>query len=341
MTTEGYVPVEALRAGQRVLVAATRQGAASTRPIVWIGHRRIDLTRHPDPDLARPIRIAADAFGDGEPLRDLLVSPDHAIAADGMLIPARLLLNGATITRDARRRAIHYFHIELDRHDILLAEGLPAESYLDCGNRGVFENAKAPLELHPDLCVAYQQVRRETLSCAPFVTDVARVKPIWWRLAERAAQRGHTIAAPVTTNDPGLRLLVDGCVRSPVTRAEDRYVFILSAGTREVQLLSRTTRPCDLAPWVDDRRQLGVAVKRIVFSGRAGVVEVPVDAPFLTRGWWDAERENSRIWRWTNGEAQLSVPPGMTEIKVQLSGGQYLVADRTADEWQANSAKVA
>ena len=147
LTTGGQVPVEALRVGQQVVVG--RSGGV--RSIRWIGHRSIDLTRHADPGLVRPIRIRADAFADGVPLRDLLVSPDHAIYVDGMLIPARLLRNGATIVREDRLRAVRYFHVELDRHDIVLAEGLPAESYLDTGNRGVFENADEPLVLHPDL----------------------------------------------------------------------------------------------------------------------------------------------------------------------------------------------
>jgi len=50
---------------------------------------------------------------------------------DGGLLPARLLLNGNSIVQDMTRRRVSYFHVELDRHDILLAEGAPAESYLD------------------------------------------------------------------------------------------------------------------------------------------------------------------------------------------------------------------
>jgi hypothetical protein len=342
MTTEGYVPVEALRPGQRAIVAGSEQGAARSRPIVWIGHRHIDLTRHPDPDLARPIRIAADAFADGEPRCELLVSPDHAIAVAGLLIPVRLLLNGATITRDARLRSVRYFHVELDQHDILFADGLPAESYLDCDNRGVFENAEAPLELHPNLSADHQQARREQFSCAPFAADAERVEPVWWKLAIRASQIGHTIDAPVTTEDPAFRLLVDGRARLPVSRADRRYVFTLPAGARDVRLLSRATKPCDLAPWVEDRRRLGVAVKRIVFSGRGGVVEVPVDAPFLADGWWGAEREGSQIWRWTNGQAKLPVPPDMAQIEIHLTGeNPYLVVDEISDEWPADAARVA
>ena len=76
-----------------------------------------------------PIRIERDAFADGMPHRDLLVSPDHAIFVDGKLICARQLVNGTTIRQERDWTAVDYYHVELDQHAILLAEGLPAESY--------------------------------------------------------------------------------------------------------------------------------------------------------------------------------------------------------------------
>ena len=65
------------------------------------------------------------------------------------MIPIRLLVNGASIRQEAGVAEVHYFHIELDRHDLLLADGLDAESYLDTGNRGMFSNAAVPIALHP------------------------------------------------------------------------------------------------------------------------------------------------------------------------------------------------
>jgi hypothetical protein len=52
-------------------------------------------------------------------------------------MPVHYLVNGATVAQQAVDHA-EYFHIELVEHDILLAEGLPAESYLDTGNRDAF-----------------------------------------------------------------------------------------------------------------------------------------------------------------------------------------------------------
>ena len=82
-----------------------------------------------------PIRIQRGAFADNMPHTDLLVSPDHAIFVDGRLICARQLINGTTIRQEKDWTSVEYFHVELDAHAILLAEGLPAESYLNTGNQ--------------------------------------------------------------------------------------------------------------------------------------------------------------------------------------------------------------
>ena len=117
---------------------------AGCQPIVWIGRRDVDLVGHADPESARPIRIAAGAFAENQPARDLLLSPDHAVFADGVLIPVKHLVNGTTIRQiDVER--VTYFHIELARHDIIFAEGLAAESYLDTGNRATFDRPAPPL----------------------------------------------------------------------------------------------------------------------------------------------------------------------------------------------------
>ncbi|HEY8288900.1 MAG TPA: choice-of-anchor E domain-containing protein, partial [Acetobacteraceae bacterium] len=142
-TEHGGVAVEALTVGQRVTLA--HGGGA---PIAWIGHRRIDCTRHPQPALVWPVRVRAGAFADTVPAHDLLFSPDHAIYMDDVLIPIRRLINGTTIVQEARD-SVQYFHIELDRHDILLAEGLAVESFLDTGNKGQFSNGGSPVRLHP------------------------------------------------------------------------------------------------------------------------------------------------------------------------------------------------
>jgi collagen type I alpha len=165
-TTTGRKPVEALATGERV---PTLSGRLAT--IRWIGRRETDLARHARPWEVMPVRVRAGALGDGVPLRDLVLSPDHAMLVDGELIPVRHLVNGASIVQETRRR-VTYWHIELDRHDAILAEGAPCESYLDTGNRRAFEGQDA-IELHADFAQARAMAIWHESGCAPVLTDPA------------------------------------------------------------------------------------------------------------------------------------------------------------------------
>jgi len=158
LTPEGGVAVERLRVGHRVI---TRGGGDAA--IVWIGRRRLDLRGHPEPEIVQPIRIGADAFGDGVPARDLVLSPDHAVFFDGALIPAKALVNGRNVVR-LPAASVAYYHVELAEHAVIFAEALAVESYLETGNRGAFENGGGAVTLHPD----FAQRLRESRSCAPF-----------------------------------------------------------------------------------------------------------------------------------------------------------------------------
>ena len=312
-TPLGMVPVENLSAGDMVL---THGGAA--RPIRWIGQRFIDLTRHSVPERAQPIRILADAFADGIPRRDLVLSPDHAVLVDGMLVPIRLLANRASIVQEVDCQAVCYFHIELDSHDVLLAEGLPAESYLDTGNRRFFDDAGTPALLYPD---AVGQDRREADSCAPFAADASRVRPIWRRLAERCPTLGHRLpAVSETTDNPHLEIVVGGRCLPPIVADHGRYVFALPATDHAIWLTSRTAVPNDIQPWVEDRRRLGVMVSRLTLLTCDGVETIPLDHPSFGDGWWAVEWHGATaLRRWTDGQARLPIQTGHpTLLEVEL-----------------------
>lgn len=135
-TPGGETPAGTLHAGDLVLTAS-----GEALPIRWVGRRRVAARQLREDASRRPIRFAAGALGPGCPRRALIVSPLHAIRLDGVLVPAELLVNGGTIRRLAPRGAVDYVHIELPRHDILLAEGAPAESFIDLDSRWLFENA--------------------------------------------------------------------------------------------------------------------------------------------------------------------------------------------------------
>jgi hypothetical protein len=176
-TRRGDVPVETLAVGDQVTLG--RRGGR-TRPAVWLGHRRIDCRRHPRPRDVWPVRVAAGTFGPGRPQRDLLLSPDHAVYSGGVLIPVRYLINGASIVQE-QQDTVTYWHVELEQHDIILAEGLPCESFLDTGNRAAFENGGAVVQLHPD----FAPRMLDADACAPIVIAGSRLERVCVKLRER------------------------------------------------------------------------------------------------------------------------------------------------------------
>ena len=287
-------------------------------PITWIGHRRVDCLRHPRPEQVWPVRVEAGAIAEGRPARDLWLSPDHAVFLNGVLIPIKRLINGATIWQ-VEVTSVTYWHVELERHDILLAEGLPAESYLDTGNRETFENGGAPIMLHPDFAARERPGSRRE-SCAPLLRDDALAECIWRDLAARSTIRGQPVSQVRVTNDPQLGVIAGRWNLRPASIKQRRYVFVLPPGTAEVRLVSRVGRPTDVRPWAEDHRRLGVPVARIVVVRSGQREEMPVDHPALVRGWYDAERQDGRLWRWTDGEAWLAIGSRVEMVEIELAG---------------------
>ena len=141
LTDRGERAIETIAVGDRVI---THRG--DSVKVIWCGRRAVVPSHHPAPNDLHPVRIAAHAFGEGSPAREVLVSPDHAIFADGVLIPASCLINGSSIILQPVARVV-WHHIELTTHDVVMAENLPAESYLDTGNRAAFEGPV--MDVHP------------------------------------------------------------------------------------------------------------------------------------------------------------------------------------------------
>jgi Hint domain len=190
-TPAGELLVETLCIGDLVCTAS-----GPTRMITWIGHRRVDCDRHADPASILPMRIATGAFAPGQPARDLLLSPDHAVFFDGALIPIKYLLNGDTV-HQVPAREVTYFHIELEKHDIVLADGLPVESYLDTGSRSAFANGGGAIQLHPGFASSDSQtsLRWEADGHAPLVVSgphVERARRVLRRQSPSSSPRVRT-----------------------------------------------------------------------------------------------------------------------------------------------------
>jgi hypothetical protein len=173
-TARGMVPVEALRVGDAMLLADN-----ITSPVVWVGHRCIDCRHHPAPHTVWPVRVTAGAFGPGTPQRDLCLSPDHAIFASGVLIPVKYLVNGTSITRSTMGH-IEYWHVELPRHAILLAEGLSVESLLPGNGRAEFDGGGRVIALNPHW-------NWESTGAAPLVVTGPQLEAVRRQLSRIAA----------------------------------------------------------------------------------------------------------------------------------------------------------
>jgi len=302
LTATGQMAVEDIKPGTKVLTA--RDGAPAE--VTWVGSRTVDLARHAMPEKVRPVRILAGAFGEGLPARDLRLSPDHALFIDGHLIEAKTLVNGVTVIEDSATRLVTYHHIELASHDIMLAEGLPAESYLDSGNRGMFESDAGPITLHPDFAAASR-----AKACAPLVVTGDVVLKARAKLLERAASLGFiaTAAIDLTAN-------VAGETIAPEMRGREMS-FLLPAGAARVELISSVGVPAETSAEPGDRRVLGVAVTGLALVAGGRRMVIPLEDPAHT-GFHAMEAGH----RWTNGSASIALPAytGRAVLEVTING---------------------
>ena len=134
-TPSGEVAVESLQPGDLVL---TEGGGAA--PVTWIGRKTV-ARRFLDPLQVMPVRIKAQAFAPEVPSRDLLISPDHAVLLDGALCQAGALVNGLSIVRENDAPEVFtYYHVELENHALLYADGVLAETFIDYVERMAFDN---------------------------------------------------------------------------------------------------------------------------------------------------------------------------------------------------------
>uniref|UniRef100_B0T7Q3 Hedgehog/Intein (Hint) domain-containing protein n=1 Tax=Caulobacter sp. (strain K31) TaxID=366602 RepID=B0T7Q3_CAUSK len=302
-TARGAVAVEDLVEGDEVVTAS---GAA--RPVIWIGSRQVRCDRHPAPALVNPVRVRAGAFADGVPSRDLRLSPGHAVWLDGVLVPVGLLTNGATIVQEPVE-TVRYFHIELDAHDVVLAEGLACESYLDDGNRETFGNAPGHLDLYGRL-----DPQDWDQACAPVLRDGPALQALADGLRQRALAQGWTLS-----HEPLLTLEADGVALVPVFSAGPSLWFVAPAA-RDLVLRSPSAVPALVTPGLDDHRPLGVALAGLRINGQA----IDLASDQLSQGFHPPEARTAddgtaRSWRWTDGAGRLPSSPASTMIEIAVS----------------------
>jgi hypothetical protein len=290
LTPSGYRPVEYLSAGDPVIT-----GNGAIQPIIWAGQHTADLAIHPNPSALQPISITAGALAPGVPRRTLRVSPDHAILLTGALIPAKLLVNGATITQEHDCLAVTYHHLELSRHDIILAEGAPCETYLDTGNRAGFSVANS-WPVRPK--------RWDRDACAPLVTTGTRL--------QQARRALHTIAIAqgfAPKHSPSIAVWVEDTLIPP-----DHSGSFPLPPRHNNRAIIRSPRfvPAHFDPASEDRRNLGIALTAIRTKQHRFNPDALADAGFHPRSPGDPAR-------WTDGDATIRIPADAHTITLEIA----------------------
>jgi hypothetical protein len=300
LTPNGYRAVEAFAPGDPLITAA-----GARRGVRWIGHRTLDLRGL---DKAGPVLIAAHAFGPGRPARPLRLSPLHAVFCAGVLVPAMHLVNGATITHEPGRAAVTYYHIELDQHDAVLADGLACETYFDNGNRG---------GLYQERGVRSPASR----PFAPIVTSGGELRGIRASLHETALAAGF-----LPRYQPQLRVLAgDAAVLAEIRpyRGRRQARFTLPAASRRITLLANSATPADTDPASEDRRELGICL-------------APSRNTRLGAGWLPRAPADAGTWMGKTSELLLSEPA----MEITLTLAAVVQSWRAPDALQSWRAPV-
>ena len=302
LTPDGDCLVEDLLPGDEVLAVRPRGDAVVA--IVWTGKRTINLARQ---ERFAPVRILAGALGPTLPERDLLLSPDHSLFIDGYLIQAKSLINGATILQDSAARTVTYHHIETASHEVVLAEGVPVETYLDGGHKPMFEGGVFEV-LHPEFARKSQKN-----ACAALAQEGPVVRAARQRLLNRALSLGY---APTAAIDLTLRAGLER-LRPEADSLPEKLTFVLTRPVAAVELLSSVGVPAHVSATPGDNRRLGVAIRAITLIAEGQRQKITLDDP-AHEGFYEMEPAQ----RWTNGAARLALPEfsGRATLEIQTNG---------------------
>lgn len=171
-TPTGRVAVEDLRIGDSVL---TVEGGPAT--VRWIGRQSV-TTAFGAPEAHWPVLIRAGALGEGRPAADLRLTSDHALLVDGALIQAGALLNGAGVRRLTKAELgdrYTVYHVETGRHDLVIAEGVAAETFVDNVSRRRFDNFAEYAALYGETSVGIAEMDRPRVKSARQLPRSTRV----------------------------------------------------------------------------------------------------------------------------------------------------------------------
>jgi hypothetical protein len=286
--------IESLQPGETLITASGPMQLRAIEP------------RESPPAPGAAIRLLPGAFGPGQPGQELLVTSEQlllirdAALSDGVLAPAGALVNGRSIQRIARPPELAWFGIALESHGMPLVANLPAAGLRD---------PDQPLSARllppgPGLFALRGRLSRMAAAEAPPPAEPAQAP----------APSPAPLAAPAPAEDaPALLLLADGqmVAAHPTAGAGHRWCFTIPPAATALRLRSPVGHP----PGEDkDGRAFGVAIQALLLDG------IPLDlgGPAAGEGFHMLEIHEQQCWRWTDGNAELVLPPCATPRKLAV-----------------------
>jgi len=321
-TPAGERAIEELRAGDEIIAYEPAGRIARTIRSIGCGQANVIASAFDDVS-GWPVRIHAGALAEGTPYKDMLVTSEHCLFLNGCFVPARMLVNGRSIVYDKTISSFNYFHIDVEPHAIIRADGALSETLIGTGHIDALHNPSGSMPL-----IAAGDWGN---AAAPLNTTRSFVEPLYRELEARAAlfDGGQYQAVSSRCDDPCLHLMTDtGRYIDGHLGGDGTVRFAIPHAVRSVFIMSRASRACDVhGPFVDDRRILGVLVGRITMEEGGNSTEIcsHVQRPELEG--WDAEIAGDM--RWTTGRAVLPLPErlyeGLASLSIEIrAAGPYL-----------------
>lgn len=322
-TPTGHKNIEDIHVGDCVKTYTQQHEVTEDQEVIWIGCSNVCVNKNlPDHRAGYPVRVLKDAFSENVPFKDLLVTPEHGIYLEGKFIPARMLVNNATIFFDKSIESYKYYHIETNKHSIIKVDGVFSETYLDTGNRRSFVSKENIIPF------SSKNQSWEQDAAAPIGNERDFVEPIFHKLLERAKKLNVPVEQKHVnlTFDPSLHIVLrNGEKIFPSYEINGKFSFVLPENVSEISIVSKSSRPCDtVGPFLNQRNYLGVAIGDIFYfeDKSARKITQHLTTPNLP-GWYNLEWEDTR---WTRGNATLSLgertpdSQGLLIIQVKAAG---------------------
>lgn len=336
--------VETLARGDKVLTLAgtvTVRHVASTRQELASPQRQRVI----------PVRVAAGAFGEGQPVVDLLLAPEqpvHVLDASlphGALVPVGALVNGESIRREPQQAALTWVRLELETPGVVIASGLlvaaridpaapPPSALLPAGpataalRQRLARPAPAPMAETP---IAEAPMAEAPTAPAPAAEPPAQPAPEAAAPTEPEPEPApepiaEPAPAPATgAPQPTLRIVVKGEALPLLDgSSETTWDVMLPAGTTIVRLISPRGLPANTAEADKPRtRRFGVAIRSLLLDD----APVPLDSAAIGDGFHNIESAGTESWRWTNGEAVLHLPasPARRQLTVLINNWHQML----------------